>query len=172
MSKQLYKTVITVEILSEEPFVYTNLEDINNEITEGACSGRIDVQPSVVIEGDQAILEACNEHGTAVAFFFPDNDEFDEAEDFQTVETYQINGCFYDVVSCTGRDSGTTFYYDVYERRPGVDVSFAINEGDPFYTLPSEQDIIRYLAAQASNDAPAPSAYEGYLPPMHGWNFG
>lgn len=42
MSK-FFKTTITIEILSEQKFNNTNLEDIAYAITEGDCSGKVEV---------------------------------------------------------------------------------------------------------------------------------
>ncbi len=38
-TRNFYRTVITVEVLSEEPFEFRNLKDVHYAITDGDCSG-------------------------------------------------------------------------------------------------------------------------------------
>ena len=39
--RAFYRTVIQVEILSEEPFRHSNLNDVYHAITSGDCSGKV-----------------------------------------------------------------------------------------------------------------------------------
>jgi hypothetical protein len=38
-SRKFYKTIIQVEVLSEDPFTYNSLSDIDDSISFGDCSG-------------------------------------------------------------------------------------------------------------------------------------
>jgi len=46
MSTNLYRTKITIEVLSEGPFTTEDLAEINYAITEGDCSGVVNVETS------------------------------------------------------------------------------------------------------------------------------
>lgn len=39
--RKFYRTVIEVEVLSEEPFMFDTLEQVHYSITEGHCSGTV-----------------------------------------------------------------------------------------------------------------------------------
>ena len=39
-ARKFYHTVLQTEVLSEEPFQWENLEDVEHHITDGGCSGR------------------------------------------------------------------------------------------------------------------------------------
>lgn len=70
VKKKLYKTVIQVEILSEEPYSGGNdLMEIHNDITFGHCSGLIKTLASdQVLEGKESADEV-KRHGTSTEFF-------------------------------------------------------------------------------------------------------
>jgi hypothetical protein len=42
--KTFYRTLIEVEVLSEEPVEFDSLEDVHNAIVDGDCSGKWDVR--------------------------------------------------------------------------------------------------------------------------------
>ena len=42
MSK-FYRTIIQIEVLSKDPFECTDLSEINYAITEGDCSGKVEI---------------------------------------------------------------------------------------------------------------------------------
>lgn len=75
MKKKLYKTVIQVEVLSEEPLsdeICHNLSGIGYEIEQGDMSGLISVTSmNTELEGEEAVKE-CNIHGTDTDFFMMD----------------------------------------------------------------------------------------------------
>lgn len=54
MTRKFYKTVIKVEVLSEEPFDYDNLSDIHNQITDGDCSGEYTTTKITILTAKQA----------------------------------------------------------------------------------------------------------------------
>lgn len=69
IKKKLYKTVIQVEILSEEPYKGEELDTIHNDITFGHCSGIArDVSRNQELEG-RAAAEEVKRHGTTLEFF-------------------------------------------------------------------------------------------------------
>lgn len=78
--KKLYKTIIQVEVLSEEPLVFNELDDLHEKITDGHCSGRI-TQPrkSTILRGIAA-AKATKAQGSGVEFFSMD-DKGNEIED-------------------------------------------------------------------------------------------
>lgn len=64
--RRYWLTRVTVEILSEEPFEFDDLSDVNYAISDGDCVGQITSEPSVAIEADAAhawLLEAGSEPG-------------------------------------------------------------------------------------------------------------
>ena len=73
MKKTIYKTKVTIEILSDEP-VNDNisLKDIQYEITDGQWSGKITHGESKPLKGKPAVKEILN-HGTDPEFFFMDD---------------------------------------------------------------------------------------------------
>lgn len=77
MKKKLYKTIIQVEILSEEPIsddFCHNLSRVSYEITSGDMSGLIStIASNIEVEGEGAVRE-CNIHGTSTDFFMMDED--------------------------------------------------------------------------------------------------
>lgn len=79
--KKLYKSVLRVEILSEEPFPESvSLEDVKYEITDGHCSGILNWEThNSEIVGAEASKEVLNQ-GTDPEFFQMDEEgnEIDE----------------------------------------------------------------------------------------------
>lgn len=71
--RTFYKTVIQIEILSEGPFVWDELDDIHAEIMDGAASGRIEEvsQEELTLE---ELEEECNKHHTDSEFFLGEED--------------------------------------------------------------------------------------------------
>lgn len=82
MKKKLYKTIVQVEILSEEPVnddFCNNLSGIAYEIQRGDMSGIIETTlMNKEVIGEEAVKEV-NRHGTGTDFFMMDEDgnEFD-----------------------------------------------------------------------------------------------
>ena len=50
-SRKFYRTVIQVEVLSEGPLTSTSLSDVAYAITDGDCSGKVEVQQIQEING-------------------------------------------------------------------------------------------------------------------------
>lgn len=74
MKKKLYKTVIQIEVLSEEPIESMSLDDIQEECSNGSFSGlHTFVKSNVPIKGKVAVNE-CKKHGTDVDFFMMDSE--------------------------------------------------------------------------------------------------
>ncbi len=55
MEKPIYKTIITVEVLSEEPYSETSLGQIAYDIMEGGCSGVATAAESVLLTPEESI---------------------------------------------------------------------------------------------------------------------
>lgn len=66
--RKFYKTVIQVEVLSEEPLEYDTLEDIHEAITTGDCSGIHTVADHKEINGAEC-AELLKMHNSEPAFF-------------------------------------------------------------------------------------------------------
>ena len=62
-----YKTVITVEVLSEGPLQWNDLSDVAYEIIEGGASGWIDYREEDISEED--LIQECKKHATDPEFF-------------------------------------------------------------------------------------------------------
>lgn len=71
--KKFYKTIIQVEVLSEEPFDYNDLSDVHYQITEGDCSGTFKTLSSDELDGKQA-ADALKAQDSDPEFFQIDED--------------------------------------------------------------------------------------------------
>lgn len=83
-TKKLYKSVLKVEVLSEEPMgeCSISLSDLDYQITEGECSGKIEWESiDAEVVGAEAVKE-CDEHGTDPSFFQMDEEGNELEEDF------------------------------------------------------------------------------------------
>lgn len=67
-SRTFFKTIIQVEVLSEEPLEWDGLLDVHQAITSGGCSGVVREVASVRLTGAE-VAEALNEQGSEPAFF-------------------------------------------------------------------------------------------------------
>ena len=67
-TRKFYKTKITVEVLSDEPYDFNSLQRTSYDIDEGGCSGEIRVVKSEVLNGKQA-AKALDKQGSAPEFF-------------------------------------------------------------------------------------------------------
>lgn len=89
--KKIYRTVIQIEILSDEPFTEgQNLNDIEYEITEGHCSGNIETKVSnEILEGKPA-ADSVRAQGSDPEFFRMDieGNELEDDEEGQDRESY------------------------------------------------------------------------------------
>jgi hypothetical protein len=67
-TRAYYKTVVRVEILSEDaPIEFDNLADLNYEITEGDHSGNWTVESKPISR--RTLINLCRKHGTDPGFF-------------------------------------------------------------------------------------------------------
>lgn len=67
-NKKFFKTTVQVEILSENPLQFENLNDLNYLITEGDCSGRFFISKVNEISGKDLVKE-CSSHQSDPEFF-------------------------------------------------------------------------------------------------------
>jgi hypothetical protein len=82
--KKLYRTVIQIEVLSDEPYNGSDLETIAYDITDGHCSGLIsDVTRNQILEGSDAVAEV-RKHGTDLEFFDMDENGTELDVDYLT----------------------------------------------------------------------------------------
>lgn len=66
--RKYYKTIIQVEVLSEEFYDFNGLEGLNYDITKGECSGKAQVLSQVELNAKQ-VREALFEQGSDPSFF-------------------------------------------------------------------------------------------------------
>lgn len=66
-NRKFYKTIIQVEVLSEEPFEYNTLDDVARAINDD-CSGQTTTVSTTTLDGKQA-AEALQEQASDPAFF-------------------------------------------------------------------------------------------------------
>jgi hypothetical protein len=66
--REFHKTVIQVEVLSEEPVGETSLEPVHQQITEGDWSGTVSTVSTETLDGKQA-AEALLNQGSDPSFF-------------------------------------------------------------------------------------------------------
>lgn len=74
MKRTFYKTLVTVEVLSEEPLTYSSLQDLGEQITTGDCSGRI-LEDQTTNLNAQECAGALMEQGSDPGFFMIEIDE-------------------------------------------------------------------------------------------------
>ena len=53
MTTRYYRHLITVEVLSTDPMTTSDLDDLNYQITEGHCSGVVEVESSLEVTESQ-----------------------------------------------------------------------------------------------------------------------
>ena len=68
-----YKTVIQVTVISEGQYTNENLEGINDDITDGPCSGAVETVSQVELTAKEA-ADALMEQGSDPEFFQLDED--------------------------------------------------------------------------------------------------
>lgn len=66
--RKFYRTVLQVEVLSEEPYNFDSLQATAYDIDEGGCSGKVEVVKSEVLNARQA-AKALDNQGSAPEFF-------------------------------------------------------------------------------------------------------
>ena len=75
-NKKFYRTTIEVTVLSEEPYLFRNLEQTAFDIVDGDCSGVCRVVKTEVCDAQQ-MAEYLEEQGSDPAFFGINQDEQD-----------------------------------------------------------------------------------------------
>ena len=78
--KKIYKTVLTVVILSETPYRQTNLKEVGYDITEGDCTGGVVEEIHTELIGEEAAKEMYNV-GSQPDFFMMDEEGNDTSDD-------------------------------------------------------------------------------------------
>ena len=53
-NRKFHRTLIQVEVLSEEPYNQESLEQVNHDIIEGDCSGKWEITKTEELDGQQA----------------------------------------------------------------------------------------------------------------------
>jgi hypothetical protein len=66
--RKFYKTIITVEVLSEKPLQYSDLSHVHYEITDGHCSGIYSNDSPKILNGKQT-AKALLKQGSDPEFF-------------------------------------------------------------------------------------------------------
>jgi hypothetical protein len=67
-TRKFYRTVVQVEVLSEEPYNFESLQQTAYDIEEGDCSGTCDVIKTQVLNGKQ-VVAALDKQGSDSEFF-------------------------------------------------------------------------------------------------------
>ena len=84
MARRFYKTLILVEVLSEDkPLNFNNLADVHHAITDGDCSGRYDTIASDEIT-PEAAAQGLIAQGSDPEFFQIDKDGNDLTDEDDT----------------------------------------------------------------------------------------
>ena len=74
MAKKIYKTIVQVEILSDEPYIVGSIDDIARDISSGGESGYSEViEDRIELSGKKAVKEI-KKHGSDPEFFSMDED--------------------------------------------------------------------------------------------------
>lgn len=66
--RKFYRTVVQVEVLSEEPYDFEDLEQVRYDITEGHCSGQVTTLPTEEVDGP-AMAKLLRGQGSDPEFF-------------------------------------------------------------------------------------------------------
>jgi len=76
--RKFYKTILQVEILSEEPVQTVDLESIHHQITEGDWSGNTEIVSQTTLNGKEAAEALLNQASDPKFFNLTENG--DDAE--------------------------------------------------------------------------------------------
>lgn len=80
MPRKFYRTIVEVEVLSEEPFPdVTDLDAIHYMVTEGDCSGKVSIKETKEIDGKTA-ADLLKAQGSDPEFFMLTEDGNDVGE--------------------------------------------------------------------------------------------
>lgn len=66
--RKFFATTLQVTVLSEEPFEWATLADVDSAITDGGCSGEVKRMGNRLLDGKQA-AQALLAQGSAPSFF-------------------------------------------------------------------------------------------------------
>lgn len=75
--RKFYKTVIKIEVLSEDPYEYTDLENLSYDINEGDCSGKVTIESSQELSKEQTKEELVKQ-GSDPNFLLNEDEDSDE----------------------------------------------------------------------------------------------
>jgi len=65
--RKFYRTIIQVEVLSEDPYEYEDLTGLAYDIENGPCSGKTSVKSSTILTGKQ-MAQALRKQGSDPEF--------------------------------------------------------------------------------------------------------
>jgi hypothetical protein len=88
-ARTLHHTVITVDVLSDHPFEFDDLEDLHHAITSGDCSGRWVVMHTEQVDGGR-MAQLLIGQGSDPDFFGP----FEDGEDADYLAAAELLGEF------------------------------------------------------------------------------
>jgi hypothetical protein len=74
VEKTFHRTVISIEVLSEEPYDETDLRQIRQDIISGDCSGHVEVTSKEEVS-EEEIKQLLRAQGSEPGFFGIDDDE-------------------------------------------------------------------------------------------------
>ena len=77
-NRKFYKTVIQVEVLSEDPFEWEDLSDVCYAITEGDCSGKVEEIARKEINGKECARRLIQQESDPGFFHLTEDGEDDE----------------------------------------------------------------------------------------------
>jgi hypothetical protein len=72
-TRKFYKTIVTIEIISDEIYKFDSLEQVTHDITYGDCSGQVEAVKNEELNGEQAAT-ALLKQGSDPEFFNIDKD--------------------------------------------------------------------------------------------------
>jgi hypothetical protein len=55
-NRKFYRTLITVEVLSEDPYQFESLSELAYDVDEGECSGKTTIEKTEEIDGETMAL--------------------------------------------------------------------------------------------------------------------
>jgi hypothetical protein len=81
--RKFYRSVITVEVLSEEPVSFGTLEQVHEAITDGDCCGLIEDEVQNEEIDAKMAADKLHEHGSEPGFFrlTDEGEDTDEIDD-------------------------------------------------------------------------------------------
>lgn len=85
-----HKTVISIEILSDGPYVAESLEKIYHDITDGDCSGVWNVIETAELTRSE-MSDALIEQGSDPEFLFGDDEDYDDGQPDEAQEWHDFD---------------------------------------------------------------------------------